>query len=72
MSEETKTNMSAIAVLGLINAFLALVEQLLPVLKTLNGGDITAEQQAALRARYENLRDNLDQQFSGPEWQVEP
>lgn len=37
-----------------------------------NGAVITADQQAALQARYASLRDRTDGQFSGDHWALPP
>jgi hypothetical protein len=35
-------------------------------------GEITPEQQQAVRAEFEDIRDHLDEKFSGANWQVVP
>jgi hypothetical protein len=55
----------------ILNAALTLVEELLPKLSELKAnGEISAEQQAALLAKYNSLKARADGQFAGPEWQV--
>ena len=60
------------ATLNAVNAALALVDALMPALKdAFQRGEISAEQQAATRAKYESLRDKLDGQFAGDHWKIE-
>lgn len=63
--------MNAVLVIAAINASLALVEKLLPLLKNFSRGDITPEQQSELRRRYAALRAAGDAAFTGPEWERE-
>ena len=64
--------MNAIAILGAINAGLALIESLLPLLQqAVQAGEITVDQQSELLAKYVSLKNRADGQFSGPEWKVE-
>lgn len=35
-------------------------------------GEVSKEEQAQLLAKYNELASNLDQHFSGPEWEVNP
>ena len=61
--------MAPLIVFNAINAGLALVEAMLPVLQKLQlSGEISVEQQKAVRAKYLSLRARADGQFSGPEW----
>jgi hypothetical protein len=65
--------MTAASTVLVINASLTLLEELLPKLSQLKAsGEITAEQQAAVLAKYTSLKTRADGQFAGPEWQVEP
>jgi hypothetical protein len=55
----------------LINSALGLVEALLPKIQEMaRKGEISAEQQRELRARYDSLKAKADGQFTGPEWQI--
>lgn len=55
-----------------LNAALALAEKLIPIIAArVQDGDITPEQQAAIRERYDALRAKGDAAFTGPEWQIE-
>jgi len=55
-----------------VTSALTLVEQLLPKITELaSRGEISAEQQAEVRARYESLKVKAAGQFSGPEWQIQ-
>lgn len=57
----------------IINALLALVENLLPKVKELaDGGEITKEKQDEIRARYDKLAGNMDEAFGGDHWKVRP
>lgn len=63
--------MNPALVIAMIDGFIAMIEKLVPVVQGMAAkGDVTVEQQAALKARMEDL-DRLDL-FSGPEWRVEP
>ena len=54
----------------LINAALALAEKLIPRLAALvKSGEITPEQQQAVRDQYAALRAQADAAFTGPEWE---
>jgi hypothetical protein len=49
---------------------LKLVDALLPTLTELvRKGEVTVEQQAAVRAQYESLKAKADGQFSGAHWE---
>jgi hypothetical protein len=62
--------MDPVTAINLAVTGLNLVEQLLPVIEQMRlSGDITAAQQAEVRARYESLKARADGQFNGPEWQ---
>lgn len=62
--------MDPVMILGLFNALVDGAERLSPLIAQLRSeGKITAEQQAACLARIEKLR---TEDFSGPEWQIEP
>ena len=63
--------MNPIAILAATNAALSLAEQLLPLIDQLSAkGEVSAEQQAELLAKYNSLKTQADGQFSGPAWQV--
>ena len=65
--------MNALGIIAAINAGLALVESLLPLLDIFKAsGEITAEQQQELLNKYNSLKNKADGQFAGPEWQVRP
>jgi glutamine synthetase adenylyltransferase len=54
-----------------LNAALALVENLLPMVAALvKSGQVTAAEQTELRQRYEILRAKADTAFEGPEWEA--
>ena len=56
----------------LVNAALALIEKLFPVINdAVKNGQVTPEAQAELRTRYTALRTQADAAFNGPEWLVE-
>jgi hypothetical protein len=57
------------ATLIAIQAALKLVDALLPTLTELvRKGELTVEQQAAVRAQYESLKAKADGQFTGTHW----
>lgn len=63
--------MDPLTILAVINGSLALTESLLPVLDQLvKSGQITAEQQAVILAKYNSLKARADGQFSGPQWAI--
>jgi len=65
--------MDPATILALVSGALSLTEQLLPQLQALQtSGQITADQQAAVLARYNSLKAAADGQFAGPEWQLAP
>jgi len=69
MSEEDQP-MNASVVLAVIDGALRIMERLWPELARLGtAGEISAEDQAALRARVDRLRAG-GQAFEGPEWEV--
>lgn len=56
--------------IALANAALALLELLLPKIQEgVKTGDVSVEDQAAVRSKYEALRAQGDAAFSGPGWQ---
>lgn len=58
--------------LAAITAALTVVEKLMPLVEqAAKKGDITPEQQKAVRDKYNLLKDQADRMFEGPEWQVE-
>lgn len=57
--------------IALANAALGLVELLIPRIKQLaQSGQISPEQQQAVRDKYNSLRKAGDAAFAGPEWQT--
>jgi hypothetical protein len=65
--------MNPLIIINSINASLALLQNLLPLLDGMvERGEITVEQQNKVRAAYNSLRNQSDGQFQGPHWQVEP
>ena len=63
--------MNSASVLLIVNGALTALEELLPRLGQLRAnGEIIAEQQAEVQARYASLKTRADGQFSGPEWQT--
>jgi|GEM_PF-2748735 len=63
--------MDPLTAIAALNASITLTQTLLPVIAQMkNDGQITAEQQAELLAKYNSLRAQADGQFSGPQWQV--
>jgi hypothetical protein len=65
--------MDPLTILTVVNGSIKLVEQLLPVINGMaSRGEISAEQQAELRAKYESLKAKADGQFQGDHWQIDP
>jgi len=63
--------MDPVSAIALTSAALSLVEQLLPVVDGFQkNGQISAEAQAELRAKFESLKTKADAQFSDPAWKV--
>lgn len=63
--------MSPLVIIAAANAALSLVETLIPKIQEwVQTGEITADQQADLLARYNSLKNKADGQFSGPEWKL--
>lgn len=62
----------AIETILVVNVLLALLEQLIPKLANLGDANITAEQQEAIRARYDALTADMDAAFGGDHWRVRP
>lgn len=61
--------MDPATILNLTLASISLAEQLMPVIEQLRlSGEITAEQQAEVRRRYESLKARADGQFQGAHW----
>lgn len=61
--------MDPVTLIATLNAVLSLGEQLAPQVKALaSSGQITPEQQAEVKKRFEAFRASAD--FSGPEWQI--
>lgn len=61
--------MTGLETIALANAALSLFESLVPKLKELTQkGEITVEEQAELKARYERLKNNQDEVFAGSQW----
>lgn len=53
-----------------LNAALALIENLLPIIAAkVAAGEITPEQQAEVRRKYLALKTQADAAFTGPEWE---
>lgn len=56
--------------IALLSGIIALANEAIPQVRAMfDRGEITKEQQEKLLADYQNLRDNLDDFFSGPEWE---
>ena len=60
-------------ILAAIVSALDLADNLMQFLgDKVKSGDVTPEEQAAVKARYEQFRDNFDAAFEKPEWKIEP
>jgi hypothetical protein len=56
--------------IALLSGIIALANEAIPQVRAMfDQGKITKEQQDKLLADYQQLRDNLDSAFSGPEWE---
>lgn len=59
--------------LPLILGLMELLKMAVPIIqKEVNAGNIPIEKQRELLDAYNDLRDNLDKYFDGPEWQIDP
>ena len=57
--------------LNALNAAFLLIDALLPQLNELvRKGEVSVEQQAAVRAQYDSLKNKAEGQFSGAHWQA--
>ncbi len=55
------------------NFFMGILELVLgKISQGVKDGQITPGQQLDVRQRYEALKNNMDKEFLGPEWQIEP
>lgn len=63
--------MDPISALAFASAAMALIKQLLPTIRdAINGGELSAADEAKARAEYESLREQLGGEFSGSHWQL--
>jgi len=70
---ETPTPANSVEIIMVINVLLALIEQLVPkITQWANEGNITTEEQEAIRARYDALTADMDAAFGGTHWRVRP
>lgn len=61
----------AMMALAIVDGTLTMLERLFPLItQMVQSGEITVEQQAALKARVDALR--TPESFQGPEWQATP
>jgi hypothetical protein len=57
----------------LANAAMVLLEKLLPIIgEKFKAGEIPIEEQAAVLARYESLKNRANGEFAGAHWKIEP
>jgi hypothetical protein len=62
--------MDPITVLAMASAAMAFLKEAVPQIKEMfNRGEITKEQQDALLAEYQSLRERTEGQFAGKEWE---
>lgn len=53
-------------------AAIALAEKLIPIVDAqVKSGEVSADEQLQVRARYQALRDKADSLFSGDEWNLD-
>jgi hypothetical protein len=63
--------MEPAAIIAIIDGALLIIQKAVPAAqKMFQSGEVSAEDQAALKAKVDSIRDGTA--FSGPEWQVEP
>jgi len=63
--------MDPITVITLASAAMALVKQAMPTIRdAINGGQLSAEDEAKVRAEYESLRKQLGGEFTGSHWEL--
>jgi hypothetical protein len=63
--------MEPAALLAIIDGALLIIQKAVPAAKELfQSGDVTAEQQAALKSRIDSIRDGSA--FSGDAWKIDP
>jgi hypothetical protein len=75
MAPQTTSNnpLTAKVAIAAINAGIALIESLLPVIQRLRlAGEVSVDEQREVLGRYQSLKERADGQFKGPEWQIEP
>jgi hypothetical protein len=62
--------MEPAAILAIIDGALLIIQKAVPAAQAMfSSGEISAQDQAALKAKIDSLRDGTA--FSGPEWKVE-
>ena len=65
--------MNTQAIINAAIAALELAENLLPTISDLvKSGEVSIEDQAKVRAKFESLRDKTGGQFEGDHWKVQP
>jgi hypothetical protein len=63
--------MDPITILSLASAAMALAKQAMPLVRdAINGGQLSAEDEAKARAEYESLRGQLGGEYEGSHWQL--
>lgn len=65
--------MTAGVIIAAVNAGLALIESLLPVLRNLRlSGAVSIAEQREVLDKYEALKAKADEVFAAPEWKIDP
>lgn len=63
--------MEPMTILMLASAALKLAKEAIPAIRdAINGGELSAEDEANVRAEYESLRQQLGGEYSGSHWQL--
>lgn len=63
--------MGALEIIALADAAVVFLQKAIPAIRNqFNGGEVTTEQQAEVRRKYEALRAAGGEAFSGPEYEL--
>lgn len=63
--------MDPVTILMMASAGLKFAKEAIPAIReALSSGEISADQQAKVRADYESLRSQLGGEWTGPEWEL--
>lgn len=63
--------MDPLTIMALASATITLVKEIMPQVRdAINGGELSAEDEAKARAEYESLRKQLGGEFTGSHWEL--